>query len=210
MRKKNIITICVGLPIFLILVISILLHASWITGFDNFFEQIVHSVPHLENLMLKITFLADTKVDLIWMLLIAVILWIKKQRPLATSLVITMITADAIGVLIKHLVQRARPVNHLAVDDGFSFPSGHTLGMAVIVFWLILIMIPFLVKNSTARVWLYIALIIWLVIVMISRVYVYAHYPSDVFGSAAFSASWVGIIDAIWDKITPQTKKNNF
>ena len=210
MRRKNIITICVGLPIFLILAISILLHASWITGFDNFFEQIVHSVPHLENLMLKITFLADTKVDLIWMLLIAVILWIKKQRPLATSLVVTMITADAVGVLIKHLVQRARPVNHLAVDDGFSFPSGHTLGMAVIVFWLILIMIPFLVKNSTARVWLYIALIIWLVIVMISRVYVYAHYPSDVFGSAAFSASWVGIVDAIWDKITPQTKKNNF
>lgn len=210
MRRKNIITICIGLPIFLILAISILLHASWITGFDNFFEQIVHSVPHLENLMLKITFLADTKVDLIWMVLIAVILWIKRQRPLAMSLIITMITADAIGVLIKHLVQRARPVNHLAVDDGFSFPSGHTLGMAVIVFWFILIMIPFLVKNSTTKVWLYIALIIWLVIVMISRVYVYAHYPSDVFGSAAFSASWVGIVDAIWDKVTPQTKKNDF
>lgn len=210
MRRKNIITICIGLPIFLILAISILLHASWITGFDNFFEQIVHSVPHLENLMLKITFLADTKVDLIWMVLIAVILWIKKQRPLAMSLVITMITADAVGVLIKHLVQRARPVNHLAVDDGFSFPSGHTLGMAVIVFWLILIMIPFLAKNSTTKVWLYIALIIWLVIVMISRVYVYAHYPSDVFGSAAFSASWVGIVDAIWDKVTPQIKKNDF
>lgn len=210
MRRKNIITICIGLPIFLILAISILLHASWITGFDNFFEQIVHSVPHLENLMLKITFLADTKVDLIWMVLIAVILWIKRQRPLAMSLIITMITADAIGVLIKHLVQRARPVNHLAVDDGFSFPSGHTLGMAVIVFWLILIMIPFLAKNSTTKVWLYIALIIWLVIVMISRVYVYAHYPSDVFGSAAFSASWVGIVDAIWDKVTPQIKKNDF
>lgn len=210
MRRKNIITICIGLPIFLILAISILLHASWITGFDNFFEQIVHSVPHLENLMLKITFLADTKVDLIWMVLIAVILWIKKQHPLAMSLVITMITADAVGVLIKHLVQRARPVNHLAVDDGFSFPSGHTLGMAVIVFWLILIMIPFLAKNSTTKVWLYIALIIWLVIVMISRVYVYAHYPSDVFGSAAFSASWVGIVDAIWDKVTPQIKKNDF
>lgn len=210
MQKKNIITICIGLPIFLILAISIMLHAAWITGFDNFFEQLVHTIPGLKGLMLKITFLADTKVDLVWMLLIAVILWFRRQRPLALSIVITMVTADAIGYVIKHIVQRSRPLNHLAVDDGFSFPSGHTLGMAVIVFWLILIMIPVIVKSSTARIWLYVLLIVWLIIVMISRVYVYAHFPSDVCGSVAFSATWVGIVDAIWDKLTPRTQKNNF
>ncbi|AEG40365.1 phosphatase PAP2 family protein [Lactobacillus kefiranofaciens] len=210
MQKKNIITICIGLPIFLILAISIMLHAAWITGFDNFFEQLVHTIPGLKGLMLKITFLADTKVDLVWMLLIAVILWFRRQRPLALSIVITMVTADAVGYVIKHIVQRSRPLNHLAVDDGFSFPSGHTLGMVVIVFWLILIMIPVIVKSSTTRIWLYVLLIVWLIIVMISRVYVYAHFPSDVCGSVAFSVTWVGIVDAIWDKLTPRTQKNNF
>lgn len=210
MKKKNIIAIGIGLPVFLILAISIMLHASWINGFDNFFEHLVHTIPGLQNLMLKITFLADTKVDLVWMLLIAIILWIKKQRPLALSIVITLITADAFGWVVKHIVQRARPVAHLAVDDGFSFPSGHTLGMSIIVFWLIMIMIPVLVKSSTARVWMYILLIIWLVLVMISRVYVYAHFPSDVCGSTALGAMWVGLVDAIWDKVTPRTSKNNF
>ena len=112
-----------GLPISLILAISIILHLGWINAFDNFFEGLVHIVPNLKGLMLKITFLADTKVDLIWMVLIAVILWFRKQRPLATNLVLTMITGDAVGWIIKHLIQRARPVQHLAVDDGFSFPS---------------------------------------------------------------------------------------
>lgn len=210
MKKKNIIAICVGLPIFLILAISIMTHASWINGFDNFFEQLVHSISGLAGIMSAITFLADTKVDLVWMLLIAIILWIKKQRPLSLSLVITLITADAFGWIVKHVVQRARPVNHLPVDDGFSFPSGHTLGMAIIVFWLILIMIPALVKNRTTRIWLDVLLVIWLILVMISRVYLYAHYPSDVCGSAFLSLMWIGVVDAIWDKVTPRTAKNNF
>lgn len=210
MKKKNIIAISSGLPIFLILVISIMLHASWINSFDNFFEGIIHSIPNLQAVMKGITFLADTKVDLVWVLLIAIILWIKKQRPLSLSLVITLISADAFGWVLKHLVQRARPIQHLAVDDGFSFPSGHTLGMGIIVFWLIIILIPVLVKNRTTKIWLSVLLIVWLILVMISRVYLYAHFPSDVCGSAAFSAMWVGIVNAIWNKVTPQTSKNNF
>lgn len=210
MQKKNIIAIGIGLPVFLILAVSIMLHAGWISGFDQFFEQIVHTVPNLQGIMLKITFLADTKVDLVWMLLIAVILWLKKQRPLALSIVVSLVSADAFGWIIKHLIQRARPAAHLAVDDGFSFPSGHTLGMSIIVFWLIMIMIPALVKNRTARIWLNVLLIVWLVLVMISRVYVYAHFPSDVCGSVALGAMWIGLVDAIWDKVTPRTSKNNF
>lgn len=210
MQKKNITAICIGLPVFLILAISIIIHASWINGFDNFFEQIVHTIPNLQGIMKKITFLADTKVDLVWMILIAIILWIKKQRPLSLSIVITLITADAFGWVVKHIIQRTRPVQHLAVDDGFSFPSGHTLGMAIIVFWLMMILIPALVRNRTAKIWLNVLLIVWLILVMISRVYLYAHFPSDVCGSVALGAMWVGIIDAIWDKVTPRTSKNNF
>lgn len=185
-------------------------HASWITGFDNFFESLVHSIPNLQSIMHVITFLADTKVDLVWMLLIAIILWLKKQRPLSANIVISLVTADAFGWVVKHIIQRARPSAHLAADDGFSFPSGHTLGMAIIVFWLMLILIPVLVKNRTAKIWLNILLAIWLVLVMISRIYLYAHWPSDVCGSVALGLMWIGLVDAIWDKVTPQTSKNNF
>ena len=42
-----------GLPISLILAISIILHLGWISAFDNFFEGLVHIVPNLKGLMLK-------------------------------------------------------------------------------------------------------------------------------------------------------------
>lgn len=191
-RFRN--SIYVGLPIFLVLAISIVVNASWIQAFDSWGQHLVRSISGLEDLMLKITMLADTKVDLIWMLLIAVILWLKKMRPFATSLVITLLSGDAVGYVIKHLVERARPAHHLAIDDGFSFPSGHTLGMGIIVIWIMLVLLPRIVDNRTHRFWIDVALSVWLVIVMYSRVYVYAHYPSDVCASVAFSLMWVGAV----------------
>lgn len=194
-RFKN--SVYIGLPIFLILAISIVLHASWITQFDSFFQGLVRSISGLQGLMLKITVLAAPKVDLIWMLLIAVILWLKKQRPLSASIVITLLSADAAGYVVKHIVQRARPVQHLAIDDGFSFPSGHTLGMGIIVIWIMMILLPKVMKNRTHRIWIDVLLVIWLVIVMCSRVYVFAHYPSDVCASVAFALMWVGLVELI-------------
>lgn len=194
-RFKN--SIYVGLPIFLIFAVSIVLHASWVEQFDSFFQGLVRSVSGLQNLMLKITVLAAPKLDLVWMLLIAVILWLKKRRPLAISLVVTLVSADAVGFIVKHLVQRARPVQHLAIDDGFSFPSGHTLGMGIIVIWIIMVMLPRVMENKTHRIWIDTLLIIWLIIVMCSRVYVFAHYPSDVCGSVALALTWVGAVELI-------------
>ncbi|WP_297819489.1 phosphatase PAP2 family protein [uncultured Lactobacillus sp.] len=192
-RYKN--AIYVGLPIFLIFAISIMMHLTWINSFDSFFQNLVRSIPNLKGLMLKITVLAAPKVDLVWMLLIAVVLWLKKMRPLATSIVVTLVSADAIGWIIKHIIQRARPAGHLAIDDGFSFPSGHTLGMGIIVIWLMLVLIPKLVKNRTYRIWLDVVLIVWLIVVMYSRVYVLAHYPSDVCASVTLALTWVGIVE---------------
>lgn len=200
----------IGLPLFLILAISIMIHASWIGQFDHFFEQITHALPNLQSLMLGISFLAAPKIDIVWMLIIALILWIKHQRPLAMNIIVLLLSADGLGWIIKHIVRRARPVQHLAADDGYSFPSGHVLGMSLLVFWLLMILLPEFMKNQTHHLWLNVILIIWLLLVMIARVYVYAHYPSDVLGSVLLALTWFGILEWIWFTITPHTKKNTF
>jgi membrane-associated phospholipid phosphatase len=208
--KRNYTAIGIGLPVTLILALSVMMHAGWVNHFDHIFERVTHLVPHLQGLMLKISAVASPKMNLAWMLLIAVILWLKQQRPLALNLVLLLLSADAVGWVIKHIVRRARPIQHLAIDDGYSFPSGHVLGMSIIVLWLILVLFPVIIKKSAARTWLDILLVVWLIIVMISRVYVYAHFPSDVCGSVAVAAMWLGIMEWIWAKVTPRTKKNNF
>jgi membrane-associated phospholipid phosphatase len=208
--KKNYVAMAIGLPVTLILMLSVMLQAGWIGSFDRFFQHSTQLVPNLQDLMLKITALASPKMNLVWMALIAVILWIKNQRPLALNIVLLLISVDAVGLVIKHVVKRARPVQHLTIDDGYSFPSGHVLGMATIVLWLILILVPIIIQSQTTRTWVDILLVVGLLVVMVSRVYVYAHYPSDVCGSVAVATMWFGIFEWAWRKLTPRTKKNDF
>lgn len=208
--KKNYIAIGIGLPLSLILAIAIMIHAAWISQVDNFFEEIVHALPNLQGLMTKITFLASTKMDLVWMLIIALLLWIKHQRPLSLNIVVLLLSGDGVGWIIKHVVRRARPAQHLAADNGYSFPSGHVLGMSLIALWLMMILLPKVLHKKTARVWLDILLSLWLVLVMMSRVYLYAHHPTDVIGSVLIALMWLGILEWIWRVITPKTEKNTF
>ncbi len=208
--KKNYLAIGIGLPLSLILAIAIMVHASWITHVDSFFEGLVHVVPNLQGLMLAFSFLASPKIDVVWMLIIAIILWIKHQRPLSLNIFVLLLSGDGLGWVIKHVIRRARPVQHLTIDNGYSFPSGHVLGMSLIVLWLMMILLPKIMKNHTARIWLNVLLSVWLVIVMISRVYVYAHYPTDVIGSFVVALMWLGILEWIWRIVTPKTQKNTF
>lgn len=205
--KKNIYAICVGLPITLIFAISVAANATWVGSFDSFFQDLVRSIPNLQGLMLKITFLASPKMDLFWMLLMAVILWIKKLRPLSVNIVITLLSADALGWVIKHFIHRARPIQHLAQDDGFSFPSGHVLGMSILTIWIMMVLLPKVMKSSTKKFWISFLLIVWLIIVMCSRIYVFAHYPSDVCASVAVALTWVGIVEIILKKIGQQLRR---
>ncbi|WP_264756922.1 phosphatase PAP2 family protein, partial [Klebsiella aerogenes] len=51
--------------------------------------------------------------------------------------------------LIKDTVLRPRPYNHLAVDTGFSFPSGHSNASTLLYFALMIIIISVAAKTIT-------------------------------------------------------------
>ena len=97
--------------------------------------------------------------------------------------------------LLKNLVHRTRPAftPTRASDFTTSFPSGHSmmcvLGIGMLVY---LLMIP----RPPARPWrgVLIGLATSFVLsVGISRVYLGAHYPSDVLGGYAFGVAWLAI-----------------
>ncbi|HXF51189.1 MAG TPA: phosphatase PAP2 family protein [Dehalococcoidia bacterium] len=110
------------------------------------------------------------------------------RRPLEAGLTLATFPARAVGEVVKRLVERPRPDEALVrvIDDGstsFSFPSGHALTAVLfygLVWWMAGRVIPWQPVRWLVRAWC--AFII--VTTPASRVYLGAHWPSDVVGGA--------------------------
>jgi len=114
------------------------------------------------------------------------------------------------NVLLKLLFQRARPHAEpaylLVRPKSFSFPSGHTMGSAGVLGSLAVIV---RVLRPPRAVWLSVAVLSALSVlgVALSRVYLGAHYPSDVLGGLFAAASWISAVTGwIYPRLLPHER----
>lgn len=115
------------------------------------------------------------------------------------------VTFDLVGVtlinqVIKHIVRRPRPnVLRLVEEDGYSFPSGHS--MVSMAFYGIIIYLVY--KNVTNKYlkWTLITLLSLLILsIGFSRIYVGVHYFTDVVGGFLLGLAYLIIYINIYNK----------
>ncbi|HEY8891545.1 MAG TPA: phosphatase PAP2 family protein [Clostridium sp.] len=103
------------------------------------------------------------------------------------------------NLVLKNTLKIDRPIGTKLVEaHGYSFPSGHSSISTAIG----IVLIYFLIKRIKNKKIAYLIsgiIITYLILVGISRVYVGAHFPTDILGG------WV--IAAIWSYITIATYK---
>ncbi len=113
--------------------------------------------------------------------------------------VIAIAASQAVIVTMKSLYGRQRPSLSLMETVDLSFPSGHAVTGAVVAFGLVLVVVP---PSKRRRVYWFVA-VAYAVMMAWSRVYVRAHWLSDVtaglaIGTAIVALAWLLIarIDA--------------
>jgi len=132
--------------------------------------------------------------------LVAVWAWRRHgMRTRALWAIVTLLVTWNLGLVFKHLVQRARPVveDALTHAPGWSFPSGHAMNAASAGVILVLLVWPILGRGG--RIAITTAVTAAVLLTGVDRVMLGAHYPSDVvagfaLGAAMSAAAYIGYV----------------
>lgn len=113
----------------------------------------------------------------------------RHQSSLATLLALTVIGGDALAWGVKQLIHRPRPLMAVIPENGFSFPSGHVFSAVLLALILGRLIkhqvLPRLVKDSLVGM-----LMIGVVLIMVARIGLRAHFPTDTLGSVLLAFAW--------------------
>ena len=128
----------------------------------------------------------------------ALALWLLASRSAAIWLVAALV-ASLSNSGVKLLVDRPRPAGHLVEvsekTSSAAFPSGHVTA-AVLVYGFIFYLAGFLIPVRLLRYLAQASCLVIIVLTALQRVYVGAHWPSDVLGGVLFGGLLLSLL--IW------------
>jgi len=156
-----------------------------------------------DAVMVAVTELGDGVVVLA--ITVAVLLWLAWQRAWRTAAywVAAVALSSVFNTAIKVALNRSRPVEDLYSGWGaFSFPSGHATVNAVMYGFLV-----FLVAREIRPAWrmpLIVGATALVTLIAFSRLYLGAHWLSDVAGGLAFGTAWIALLAVAYLHHRPQ------
>lgn len=192
-----------ALLLFMIIGYIVKFYPEMLVGFDQPIQTAIRGdLPETLTLLFRaITHLIDIPVIISWVLIVAFIFYRKQWKMESYLMLGNLALAGILIVTFKNIYQRPRPeILHLVEEKGFSFPSGHSLAVTIMVGTLIVILSQ-RIKNTTWRKVVQILLSLYLVSVLVSRVYLGVHYPSDVIASLCVGLGVLFMEFPFYDKL---------
>ena len=192
-----------ALLLFMIIGYIVNFYPEMLVSFDQPIQTAIRGdLPETLTLLFRaITHLIDIPVIISWVLIVAFIFYRKQWKMESYLMLGNLALAGILIVTFKNIYQRPRPeILHLVEEKGFSFPSGHSLAVTIMVGTLIVILSQ-RIKNSAWRKVVQILLSLYLVSVLVSRVYLGVHYPSDVIASLCVGLGVLFMEFPFYDKL---------
>lgn len=175
---------------------------DWAAGHEGVF---VHSIMKL------VSAIGSSEVILALTLIIAAFFLYKRYWHHLVLFLTVSVGGVAVNLLLKFLFRRERPgeAKEIEVFDfslqipSYSFPSGHTMRSTILICF-IMFLIYIYIRSQAVQFSLYAISIVLMLAVGISRVFLDAHFVSDVLGALTISVVWfcavLYVFEAYMDK----------
>ncbi|MDQ2920916.1 MAG: phosphatase PAP2 family protein [Acidobacteriota bacterium] len=163
----------------------------------------VHAFPRLTTATLAISALHSTVGISCATVALGLYLFWRRRLYWLAALLLSVFGGMMLNVLLKYAFHRARPHfdDPILTLTSYSFPSGHTM-MATVLYGVVA---AYLIAKTPDWRWRAIVIVLasfLITLVAFSRVYVGAHYLSDVLGAIAEGLAWLSIcltsVYSIW------------
>lgn len=155
-----------------------------------------HRAGTFTDVMDAVTWAGSGKV-LVPLLGVVGMLWLVRTRRWGVLLFLAVAFGGAMLFtdVLKELVERPRPPDRYAITgaSGFSFPSGHVT-QACVAYGALAYLHGSVVRSWTARVVIWAAAVLLVLMVAGSRLYLGVHWLTDVLGGLALGALWLGMV----------------
>jgi len=159
---------------------------SWVHGFAR---------PMLTEVMRGLSWIGSPYALVPAVTLAAGLMWWRKRKDSAILVAAAALGGVALDEVMKLHFKRLRPDVPWAFvhEHSFSFPSGHSV-MAMVIYGVIVYKTRNNLRSIRAKAALIVGACLMVVGIGLSRVYLGAHYPSDVAGGYFVGAVWLAAV----------------
>lgn len=205
--KKEYYLIATLLILFILLTVFVVAGKTMMID-ENVFNKLSKlKTNSLTNFLYIITTLAST-VGIVVLLIFTLVLFLRKKVLSDFKYVVGNVFVAVVAMqILKNIIKRVRPAWKWIVQDGFSYPSGHTI--SAFVFYGTLILLVSKKVKGKARKPLIIFLSIMILLTGISRIYFGVHYLTDVLASIILGSIILIISNIFMNKESNNDKDKN-
>ncbi|MDN6196178.1 MAG: phosphatase PAP2 family protein [Atopostipes suicloacalis] len=194
-KNKFLLTALISIIPFILILITTLFGWEKITQIDYQLSRYFYSwhQPTLNSIMTLITHMGDAITQSLVTIITVIFLFImKKWRSGLWYGLTVLLGALLLNGAVKEFYERARPseIEPLVEIGGYSFPSGHSMGAAIVYGGILFLIFRFL-RSSRLKAFFSVTIITIILLIGFSRIYLAVHFPSDVIGGFSLGLSWL-------------------
>jgi membrane-associated phospholipid phosphatase len=173
-----------------------------------------HANATLMLLAAYISGLGEFIVILAFACAVGAVLILRKKWRLLTTWTIGLIGSGVLNQLFKNIFAVPRPTTNTVytfpANAGFSFPSGHTMAVAVASGLFVLVLAELIPLSPRTRASLFMAAAALAMLEAAGLLYLGVHYLTDVLGALPLSLAWLGVLALFLQPATPRVYNATF